>query len=121
MKNHLAAILTLLATAFGATAAHAQTAAVSCTGLPDPSSMPTVTPVTKANGTDFTDRGFECMMWQNFVYLNWPVLKDHRGVPDTNAKFGAEGATTVWESYKTDEHTFRPNGADPGPWDKSPC
>ncbi len=116
MKNHIVAILALLATAFGATAAHAQAPAKFGCGGVNPFT-PTIAPVPASGGGDFTNLGFECAMWQDFVYLNWPALKDQRGAPDTNAKFGAPGAT-VWETYKTDEQTFLPNGANPGPWNQ---
>jgi hypothetical protein len=64
---------------------------------------------------DRSNPGFDCQMWQAFIYLNWPALAGQRGVPNPTAKFGATG-TTVWETYKTVEQTFLPNAANPGPW-----
>ena len=55
-------------------------------------------------------------MWQNFIYVNWPVLAGQRGVPNAKAKFGASGPT-VWESYKTIDQVFLPGASNPGPWD----
>ena len=56
------------------------------------------------------------MMWQNFLYLNWPATRRQRGLPNKNAKFGAP-APTVWETYKTADESFPPGGRNPGPWD----
>src|SRR5436853_7374442 len=74
---------------------------------------PTITPTFTTTGSDFTNLGFECMMWQNFVYVNWPALAGQRGVPNSKAKFGAPGPT-VWESYKTSDQVFLPGAANPG-------
>jgi hypothetical protein len=60
------------------------------------------------------DTGFDCQMWQAFIYLNWPAMQGQRGVPDPNKRFGTPG-TTVWETYKTVHEVFLPYGADPGP------
>jgi hypothetical protein len=68
---------------------------------------------------DRSNPGFDCQMWQAFIYLNWPALAGQRGVPNPNAKFGAAG-TTVWETYKTVEQTFLPNAANPGSWSQGP-
>ena len=56
------------------------------------------------------------MMWQNFLYLNWPATRRQRGLPNKNAKFGAP-APTVWETYKTADESFPPGGRNPGRWD----
>lgn len=68
---------------------------------------------------DRSNPGFDCQMWQAFIYLNWPAAAGQRGAPNPNAKFGAAG-TTVWETYKTVEQTFLPNAANPGPWNQGP-
>lgn len=60
-------------------------------------------------------KGFACQMWQAFVYLTWPALPGKRGEPDPNAMFGS-AQLTVWETYKTAEQVFLPNGDDPGTW-----
>lgn len=72
-------------------------------------------PVPKFNNGEFTNQGADCAMWQTFFYLNWPAAKVGRGIPDPKASFGAPGAT-VWETFKTEDQTFLPNGAKPGPW-----
>ncbi len=68
---------------------------------------------------DRSNPGFDCQMWQAFIYLNWPALTQpgQRGQPNPNAKLGAPGAT-VWETYKTVEQTFLPDAANPGPWNQ---
>ena len=50
---------------------------------------PTITPTFQVSNGEFTNLGFECQMWQNFIYVNWPALAGQRGVPNTKAKFGA--------------------------------
>ncbi len=81
------------------------------------SGTPVVKPIIESQlKFDRSNPGFDCQMWQAFIFLNWPALPGKRGVPNPNAKFGAPG-TTVWETYKTLEQTFLPNGDDPGPWD----
>jgi hypothetical protein len=58
---------------------------------------------------------FDCLAWQDFIYLMWPAQANQRGVPDPNRKLGASGPT-VWESYRTVDTVFLPGGLDPGPW-----
>ena len=72
-------------------------------------------PVPRLSNGEFTNPGADCAMWQTFFYLNWPAVAGKRGVPDTNAKFGAPGAT-VWETFMTEDQVFLPNGARPQPW-----
>ncbi len=113
----------LLAVALGAALgawglpAHAQTPSqppsFPCGGSPP--QMIVLAPVLKLNNSEFTDQGADCAMWQNFFYLNWPAKAGSRGVPDKAAAFGAK-APTVWETYKTEEQVFLPNGAKPSPW-----
>ena len=67
------------------------------------------------SGAILQDAAFDCMMWQTFVYLNWPVQSGQRGVPDPKLAFGAAGET-VWESFKSSADTFPLNGQNPGPW-----
>ena len=110
--------LTAVVLTIGATTAQAQTQAprFGCGGSP-PQPPPTLTPTFSTSAGDRTNLGFECMMWQNFVYLNWPATRGQRGVPNKSAKFGAPGPT-VWESYKTADQTFLPGGRNPGPWNR---
>jgi hypothetical protein len=66
---------------------------------------------------DFSDPGADCALWQTFFYLNWPAQKGQRGIPNQNARFGAPG-TTVWETFRTLETVFLPEGRSPPPWDQ---
>lgn len=106
-----------LALSFIATAAHSQAPRFACGGSP-PQPPPTIAPTYKTTVVDRTNLGFECMMWQNFVYLNWPAQLGARGVPNAAAKFGAPGPT-VWETYKTIDQTFLPDAKNPGGWDSA--
>ena len=96
-------------------AAFAQAPARFCGGFGG-SGTPVIKPIIypKLN-FDRSDPGFDCQMWQAFVYLNWPAMPGPRGVPNPNAKFGTPG-TTVWETYKTTGQTFLAEGRNPGPW-----
>jgi hypothetical protein len=80
-----------------------------------PPQMIVLAPVVKLSNGEFTDQGADCAMWQTFFYLNWPAKAGARGVPDKTAQFGAKGAT-VWETFKTEDQVFLPNGAKPSPW-----
>lgn len=111
--------LALLA-GLGATPASAQTAAAkvpsfACGGSPP--QLIYLKPVPKLSNGEFTNQGADCAMWQTFFYLNWPAKKGQRGIPDTSATFGAPGPT-VWETFKTEDQVFLPNGAKPAAWDK---
>ena len=77
-----------------------------------------VAPVQRFTVMDLDNRGADCAMWQMFFYLNWPAQPGERGKPNLTAKFGTPGHT-VWESFKTVEQVFLPNGAPPQPWDQS--
>ncbi|HXZ01419.1 MAG TPA: hypothetical protein VEI03_15600 [Stellaceae bacterium] len=71
-------------------------------------------PVIRADaGGPASDHSFACLMWQSFIYLNWPAKAP--GEPDPAARFGAPGAT-VWETYKRHDEVFRPGAAPPAPW-----
>ena len=89
---------------------------VGCGGI-NPT-KPTITPTFQVSNGEFTNLGFECQMWQNFIYVNWPALPGQRGLPNTGARFGAPGPT-VWETYKTIDQVFLPGAANPGPWDQA--
>jgi hypothetical protein len=80
---------------------------------PDPD-LPQIEPKFRST-TDLSENEFDCLAWQDFIYLMWPAKADERGVPDRNRKFGASGPT-VWESYRTADTVFLPEGRDPGPW-----
>lgn len=87
----------------------------SCGDVPNPRDVPKVAPIFHGHA-GLNDMNFNCMVWQDFIYLNWPAMRNQRGVPDGEAKFGAE-RPTVWETYKTVGDVFLPNAANPGPWD----
>jgi hypothetical protein len=58
---------------------------------------------------------FDCLAWQDFIYFMWPASPGPRGVPNTGARLGAAGPT-VWETYRTVDTVFLPDGSNPGPW-----
>jgi hypothetical protein len=62
-----------------------------------------------------SDHAFACLMWQSFIYLNWPARADAPGEPDRAARLGGPGAT-VWETFKRHDEVFRPHAAPPSPW-----
>jgi hypothetical protein len=76
--------------------------------------LPQIKPIFRST-TDLSEREFDCLAWQDFIYLMWPAKGDERGVPDPDQKLGASGPT-VWESYRTADTVFLPEGRDPGPW-----
>jgi len=80
---------------------------------PDPD-LPVLKPIFRSM-TDLSENEFDCLAWQDFVYLMWPAQANQRGVPDPSRKIGASGPT-VWESYRTADTVFLPEGRDPGPW-----
>lgn len=80
---------------------------------PDPD-LPQIKPIFRSQ-TDLSENEFDCLAWQDFIYLMWPAESNERGVPDPARKLGASG-TTVWESYRTADTVFVPYGRDPGPW-----
>lgn len=54
--------------------------------------------------------------WQMFVALNWPALPDVRGVPDQGKTIGDPGPV-VWETWKTPNEVFYPDGSQPASWE----
>ena len=109
-----------LASMLAATAASAQqqpidpTPFFTCGGSPPQKVL--LEPKPSFSVIDFSDPGADCALWQTFFYLNWPAKKGLRGVPDEAARFGAPG-TTVWETFRTLETVFLPEGRKPPPWD----
>jgi hypothetical protein len=116
MKRVHALSVAAVALLLGASPAFAQVGICGGVGKTTPVIKPVIFPGLQF---DRSNPGFDCQMWQAFVYLNWPAQAGQRGVPNPNAKFGAAG-TTVWETYKTVEQTFLPNAANPGPWNQFP-
>lgn len=58
---------------------------------------------------------FDQYSWQLFIAMNWPAQAGQRGTPDCARQPGDPGYT-VWQTYKTVEETFLPQGVNPGPW-----
>ena len=54
--------------------------------------------------------------WQEFVALSWPARVGQRGVAEASKPFGAAGLR-VWETWKTPEELFLPEGVEPPPWE----
>jgi hypothetical protein len=81
---------------------------------PDPY-LPQLNPTFRSVTSGPFESEFDCLAWQDFIYLMWPAQANQRGVPDPNRKLGASGPT-VWESYRTADTVFLPGGRDPGPW-----
>ena len=113
MKRTVAAAFAFAVLASSAALAQTKPPEFACGGSPP--QMIKVAPIPKFTVIDFDNRGADCAMWQTFFYLNWPVLAGQRGMPNFAAKFGTPG-TTVWESFKTVDQVFLPNGGPPRPW-----
>ncbi|HEX4409632.1 MAG TPA: hypothetical protein VH206_12745 [Xanthobacteraceae bacterium] len=107
---------------FGAWPAYAQKAPTTpptfrCMELPhnpDPD-LPKIAPNFRSS-TDLSEDEFDCLAWQDFIYMMWPATPGQRGAPNQHAKFGASGQPTVWETYRTLDSVFLPNAHNPGPW-----
>ena len=82
---------------------------------PDPD-LPKIAPIFRST-TDLSEDELDCLAWQDFIYFTWPAKAGQRGVPDPSVKLDAGGAT-VWETYRTDETVFLPDGINPGPWNE---
>jgi hypothetical protein len=100
-----------LAIGFGS-AASAQSDEV-CGPLPAP--VPVLKPVLASVYLTPSESAVDCFMWQTFIYLNWPALDGIRGAPDKSASLNDPGPT-VWETYKSYDAVFLPNGAAPAGW-----
>jgi hypothetical protein len=61
-------------------------------------------------------RFFDAYSWQTFIALNWPAAPGRRGVPDTTKTINDRTSPRVWETWKSVEETFLPNGAVPSDW-----
>jgi len=115
LRHGILIALGALALAAGATPAHSQLPPFAGCGGINPT-KPKIEPTFQISNGEFTNLGFECQMWQNFIYVNWPAQPGLRGVPNKQAKFSAAGPT-VWETFKTIDQVFLPGAANPGPWD----
>jgi hypothetical protein len=55
---------------------------------------------------------FDCMMWQEFILLNWPAKNGQPGVPDPTQPLGTP-VPTVWETFEGVDQVFPANGQKP--------
>jgi len=110
--DFLAALLTVL---FVAPVAHAQTPPADLCGISE-QYAPVISPkIFPGPISPQSDQALECVMWQSFIYLNWPAQEIAPGSPDATKPFGST-APTVWQTFKTHDQVFLPGGAAPGPW-----
>lgn len=72
-------------------------------------------PPATAPEADASQQDFDRYSWNVFVALNWPAQTGQRGQPDCSQPLGSSGPS-VWQSYKTLDEIFLPNGQNPGPW-----
>ncbi len=63
-----------------------------------------------------TQQAADAFAWDEFVGLSWPARANLRGEADTDKPLGAEGLR-VWETWKTPDEIFLPEGAEPPPWE----
>jgi hypothetical protein len=57
---------------------------------------------------------FDLLSWRTFVALNWPV--DDQGRPRPRV---TDPGRKRWDTWKTDEDTYLPDGSNPGPWGRN--
>jgi hypothetical protein len=105
-------LLGLIAAVSFAASAHAQTPRECDPSFPPPAIAPTI--FTKIARTQ-AFANFPCVMWQSFIYLNWPARADAPGMPDQSRRFGSANPT-VWETFKSYDQVFLSSGGHPGPW-----
>jgi len=65
-----------------------------CQELPKPTDpdLQVLKPIFRSM-TDLSENEFDCLAWQDLIYLMWPAQANQRGVPDPNRKIGASGPT----------------------------
>lgn len=56
---------------------------------------------------------FDDYSWRTFIALVWPASPKMRGAPDPAKKLNDDKVPLVFETYKADWETFRPNGTPP--------
>jgi hypothetical protein len=72
--------------------------------------------------TDESDPGgfpidfFDNYSWRIFIAVNWPAADGQRGVPDTTKSISDKTLPRVWETWKSVEETFLPDGSAPAGW-----
>ena len=74
---------------------------------PDPD-LPVLKPIFRSM-TDLSEDEFDCLAWQDFIYLMWPAQANQRDVPDPNRKIGASGPT-VWEKLSNRRYRVSSRG-----------
>lgn len=68
------------------------------------------------SSNQLNQRDMDTLGWQMFVALNWPALPGVRGAPDRNRTIGDPGPV-VWETWKTPNEVFYPDGSQPASWE----
>jgi cytochrome c len=53
--------------------------------------------------------------WRTFTALMWPALREHRGLPHIQGKFGTN-VTRVWETWKEQYEVYPEDGTAPAAW-----
>lgn len=64
-----------------------------------------------------TQSDADIFAWKTFVALNRPALPGRRGVPDPGRKIGEPGPV-VWETWKSPDEIFYPDGRQPPGWEQ---
>ncbi|ROO31486.1 hypothetical protein [Pseudomonas sp. 7SR1] len=82
---------------------------------PKPTTTLNCQPPNTAPAANASQDLFDQYSWQMFIALNWPAQDGQRGDPNCNKQPGDPGYT-VWQTYKSVEEIFLPQGTDPGPW-----
>ncbi|GAB6043898.1 c-type cytochrome [Endothiovibrio diazotrophicus] len=62
-------------------------------------------------------RASDLFSWQQFIALNWPASREHRGRPAAGKPVTAKGPR-VWETWKEGYEVYLPDGARPAPWNE---
>jgi len=57
---------------------------------------------------------FDAYSWQTFIALNWPAANGQRGVADTTKTISDRTSPRVWETWKSVEEVFMPDGKSDG-------
>jgi len=64
---------------------------------------------------DSLQHDFDVMSWETFVALNWPVLANGQPNPEQQPGQNKDNST-FWQTWKTSQEVFLPNGAPRTPW-----
>lgn len=96
---------------------------ISCTAMaadgpaaPSKFTLSPTLPKTMAKAsTQMTQEDADMAGWNMFVAFSWPAMPGMRGMPDPRKGFGDPG-TVVWETWKSPNEVFYPDGSKPPPW-----